>query len=120
MYKQYSYNPPDAYIIRGRVSKIEFQNRYFGKRMRTDFYCLKNSRTDFTTPEGSKPIPQKCVIWQRTALSEGDELEMKGKFSKDVFYVYSFMVVKKAAEQKKFDFNSTEYSFFPSPLRGGD
>ncbi len=76
----------EATIVHTTINKIECRNIEIGQRLKTVFYC-----PSYLAPEG-----RMCVYWGRTNIDEGDEIEMKGRFSDGVFLAWSLSIHKKA------------------------
>lgn len=80
-------------LIESTVERIEILNKeYFDSkkeryRFKTVFYC-----------KSSTGEPRMCVCWDRTTMSVGDRVQMKGRISDGVFLAWSVMILKRASE----------------------
>lgn len=69
-------------LVPTKVLRIEEQNTVVNDKFKTVFYCesVKN------------PQSTMCVAWGRTSVKEGDNVELKGRFSGNVFVVWSIQI----------------------------
>ena len=74
-----------ALIEYATVLKFEEQNKHYGQKIKTVFYCK--------TPKMDKEL--MCVAWGETYISVGDVVNIKGRMKDDVFLVWGMMIIKK-------------------------
>lgn len=73
------------------VIKIEEQNVLVGKKYKTVFYCSSS-----TKPEGAR-----CIAWGYTAIAEGSEVTLTGRFKNDCFLVWSMNIINSIRRERE-------------------
>ena len=74
----------DSVIATGEVLSIDFINKEVGNNLKTVFYVSSTQHID----------GRQCVIWGRQNFKVGDKVEMKGRFSNDIFLAWSLQYSK--------------------------
>lgn len=77
----------EAILVKATVTEIIEKNKEYADQFKNVFKCA--SRTG---------IDKMCILWGRSNIDVGDEIQMKGRFKDDVFLAWSTIITKKGQQ----------------------
>lgn len=77
----------EAILVKATVTEIIEKNKEYSHRIKNVFKCASQTGID-----------KMCILWGRSNIDVGDEVQMQGRFKDDVFLAWSIQILKK--EQK--------------------
>lgn len=77
----------EAILVNTTITEIIEKNKEYSYRFKNVFKCASKTGID-----------KMCILWGRSNIDVGDEVQMQGRFKDDVFLAWSIQILKK--EQK--------------------
>lgn len=78
----------NATLVRATITEIIEKNKEYSERLKNVFKCIGKS--------GNEKI---CILWDRSNIDKGDEVQMLGRFKDEIFLVWSIQIIKKKEKE---------------------
>lgn len=80
----------EAILVKATVTEIIEKNKEYSHRFKNVFKCASQTGID-----------RMCILWGRSNIDVGDEVQMKGRFKDDVFLAWSAVIRKNKEKQNE-------------------
>lgn len=77
-----------AILVKATVTEIIEKNKEYSHQIKNVFKCASQTGVD-----------RMCILWGRSNIDIGDEVQMKGRFIDDVFLAWSVLITKNKEKQ---------------------
>lgn len=79
----------EAILIKATVTEVIEKNKEYSHRLKNVFKCASQTGID-----------RMCILWERSNIDAGDEVQMQGRFKDDVFLAWSIQITKKGTKNE--------------------
>ena len=76
-----------AILVKATVTEI-IKNKEYSHHLKNVFKCASQTGID-----------RMCILWGRSNIDAGDEVQMQGRFKDDVFLAWSIQITKKGTKK---------------------
>lgn len=78
----------EAILVKATVTEVIEKNKEYSHRLKNVFKCASQTGID-----------RMCILWGRSNIDAGDEVQMQGRFKDDVFLAWSIQITKKGTKK---------------------